>query len=291
MAESLFLNKKQVDIYADSITRKIQIGDVGDVGARKSSFSYTINLPKTSRNKSVLDMLGVEWNTSRKPFEQVVADYVVDGIYLVNNGIAIIRDTSKDYSVNIIDGIRSLSDLLKGKKIEDLPLDDLNHVLTTQNYIDSYQNTEGFIYGIADYGQGTSSSLKVEKQAPSIYTHTLFRRIFESNGLTLQGDFFTTNQKFLSEVVTPSKGYTVEDIAFTENAKGGHGSNTLSKYLSSNDYITSTDKFTLTNNSLVGLQYQTGKYYFRLLGLIGLTLMLFIIYIALTPTFALRLTT
>lgn len=266
MAESLYLNKKKVDIYAETITRKIQIGDIGDIGARKSSFSYTIKIPRTSRNKLVFDMLGVSGNTSRKPYEEVAADYVVDGVYLVTNGIAIIRETGKDYSVNIIDGIRGLSDLLQGKKLEDLPLEDLNHTLTTQNYIDSFQNTEGFIYGIADYGQGASSSLKVERQAPSIYSHTLFRRIFEASGLSLQGEFFTTNKKFLSEVVTPSKGYTVEDVYFSSSSKGGHGSNTLLKYRSSNDFISVNEKFTLTNNSLVGASILNGEILFSVAG-------------------------
>lgn len=266
MAEVLYLNKQQVDIYEGKITRKIQIGDVGDIGARKSSFSYTIKIPKTSRNKVVFEMLGTQGNTSRKPYEEISADYIVDGIYLVSNGIAVIKDTVEDYSLNIIDGIRSLSDLLKGKKLSQLPLEDLNHILTTSNYTESYENTEGYIYGLADFGQGVSSTVKVEKQAPSIFTHTLFRRIFESNGLTLQGEFFTTNQRYLNEVVTPAKGYTVNDVSFTENAKGGHDSSRLSDYQYSNDYISFTDKITLTNNGLVGASISNGEILFSVGG-------------------------
>jgi len=70
MADSLFLNKIRVDIYEKPITRRIQIGDISDISSRKSSFSYTINLPDTSRNKEVLEMLGVSGNLSRKPYEE-----------------------------------------------------------------------------------------------------------------------------------------------------------------------------------------------------------------------------
>lgn len=272
MAESLFLNQNQVDLYAGNVTRKIQIADIGDINARKSSYSYTIKLPKTSKNIQVFEMLGIAGNTSRKPFEEISADYVVDSVYLVTNGYAIIKETDDNFNVNIIDGVRSLGDLLGAKKLSSLPLSDLNHILTTQNYIDSYSNTEGFIYGIANYGQGVSSSnLKVEKQAPSIFTHTLFRRIFEANGLSLQGEFFTTNEKYLNEVVTPSRGYTVSDIAFTSTAKGGVGSNQLSRYDYASEYLTFNDKFTLTNNSLVGASVILGNIVFSVAGTYKLT--------------------
>lgn len=250
MATSLFLNKTQVDLYEKRITRKIQIGEVSEVASRKSSFSYTIKIPKTSNNKRIFEMLGTIGNTSRKPFEQINADYVIDSIYLVENGSAIIRDCGKDYSVNIIDGVKSLSDLLSGKKISDLPLSDLDHILTTQTYIDSYQNTSGYIYGIANYGLGVTSNLKVEKQAPSIFVHTLFKRIFESNGLTLIGEFFTTNDKYLNEIITPAKGYTVEDSAFASISKGNVETDILSRFELLNEFEFFEEKFTISDIDL-----------------------------------------
>lgn len=266
MAESLFLNKKKIDLYNKPITRKIQIGEVSQVTERRSSYSYTIKIPKTSNNKSIFDMLGTQGNTSRKPFEQIVADYVVDSVYLVLNGSAIIRETSSDYQVNVIDGVRSLADLLKGKKLIDLPLEDLNHVLSTQEYVDSFSNDEGFIYGVANYGRGASSTIKVEEQAPSIYTHTLFRRIFESNGLSLQGEFFTTNEKYLNEVVTPARGYSVEFAQLTSTPKGTADSNALSYYEYSNEYFTHEEKFNMSDNGLVGASISGGNIVFSVAG-------------------------
>ncbi len=266
MAETLFLNKMKADIYTKPITRKIQIGEVSEVDQRKSSYSYTIKLPSTARNKAIFEMLGVVGNTSRKPYENIVADYIVDGVYLVLNGSAIIRGASGDYELNIIDGIRSLAETLEDKKLADLPLADLNHVLSTQAYVDSYSNTEGFIYGLANFGRGVSSSVKVEKQAPSIFTHTLFRRIFESNGLSLQGEFFTTNEKYLSEVVTPSIGYEVESATTTSTPKGTADSDTLSDYRFSNDYITFEEKFTMTDGGLTGASVVGGDIVFSVAG-------------------------
>lgn len=272
MSEFLYLNKVFVDLKSKTVTRKIRIGDIGDIGSRKSTASYTIKLARTTRTVKMLDMIGVSGNTSRKPFELITADYIVNGIPLVSNGYAKIKSTSKYIEINIFDGIKGLSELLKGKKIADLPLDDLNHILTSQEYIDSYSNTEGFIYGIADYGLGKAVSLKVEKQAPSIFQHTIFRKIFESNGLNLIGDFFTTNTKYLNEVITPSRGYEIEDSAFVSTAKGGADTNIISYFNLSPTPVSYIEKFVFTDLGLVGASVVSGDIVFSVAGLYKLNL-------------------
>ena len=365
MAESLYLNNILVDLEEKPITRAIRIGDIGDISSRKSSYSYTVILPKTSKNVLFLDMLATIGNISRKPYENITCRYVVDGITLIQNGSAIVKDAGESYKVNIIDGVKALSDVLAGKKLSDLALTALQHNLTAQSLVDSFSNTEGFIYGIADFGKGVSYStrstlsigsipltttdhsaplevntndsgggaidvvssvgvtnesnafykvliptegmdidvtavivvdftvnnseievllkqfraaaeidsrtigsatgdlgdteainafesesftdveeddyfivsveivtgsyetteyyfvgvgvnastyFKAETQVPSIFMHTLFDAIFTENSIEYEGDFFTTNAKFLNEVVTLSKGYTISAV-------------------------------------------------------------------------------
>lgn len=262
MAESLFLNKKRIDLYDKPITRKVQIGDIGDIAARKSSYSYTVKIPRTANNLQVLEELSVMGNTSRKPFEFVVADYVVDSIYLVQNGGAIIRKTSKDFEINLIDGARGLGDLLGDKNLSDLPLSDLDHVLTTQNYVASYQHTDGYIYGIADFGRNVFENIKVESQAPSVFIHTLIERIFSSNGLSLQGEFFTTNDKYLNEVITPAKGYRVEYSVHDTESRGTAQTNEISKLLLSQDFATYEENFVISDIDLQGANVVNGEIVF-----------------------------
>lgn len=263
MAEILYLNKQLVDIPSKKVTRKIQIGDIGDISSRKSTFSYSIKLPMTSRNKIVLDMLGVMGNNSRKPYEAIRADYVVDGIYLVENGFARIRATTGQYEVNIFDGVVALSEALKGKKLNGLPLSDLDHILTTQNFVNAMDRTEGYIYALGDFGllSTNSSTVKVERQAPSIFVHTLFRKIFEAIGINLVGDFFSINEEYLSEVVTPVKGYEIEQVEdLTTTSKGGVDLDQLSDYRSgSTTYIEVREDFSLTNDGFSAGSFLTEK--------------------------------
>lgn len=267
MAEKLYLNKKLIDLLPKGITRKLQIGKIGEVATRKSTHSYTVKLPQTAKNIQVLEMLGVLGNTSRKPYERIVVDYLVDDVSLVADGYAKIKSKSGFFELVIYDGVIDLGERLKGKKIEDLELDDLNHILTTQTYIDSFSNTEGYIYGLANFGLGVNSIVSVETQAPSIFSHTLFRKIFEQNGLNLVGEFFTTNQNYLTEVLTPSKGYVIEDSVFTNEAKGGSNTNTLSDYSAPTNGLQEFDRqFDLSNESLVGASIVNNEMIFSIAG-------------------------
>lgn len=266
MSERLYLNGELVDMISKPITRKIQIGEIGDVSSRKSSYSYSHNLPRTSRNTRIFDMLGVSGNTSRKPYENIVANYVVDGITLVSNGYVVIDSTGEYFEINIYNGIIDLTERLKGLKLSDLELSDFDHVLTSQGYIDSFSNTEGYIYCIGNFGLGVSSAIKVEEQAPCLYLHTIFQRIFEVAGVNLVGGFFTNNPNYKTEVVTPSKGYTVVDEDFTEESKGSVNTNTLSGFGTSDSPIEENKKFNLSSVGLVGASISNNDILFSVAG-------------------------
>lgn len=160
MSDSLFLNGNRIDLSGKPITRKLQVGDIAEIEKIKSSFSYTFNIPTTSNNLQVLDMLGVIGNTSRKPYESILADYVEDNIYLIRNGFALIKSKGKGFQLNIIDGFKNIEDLLGDSKINDLDFSSYDHNITLTSYTDSLDNTEGYIYAIADFGQGTNTSIE-----------------------------------------------------------------------------------------------------------------------------------
>lgn len=248
------------------ITRKIQIGEIGDVSSRKSSFSYSHKLPRTSHNTRVLDMLGVSGNTSRKPYENVVADYIVDGITLVSNGYVVIDSTGEYFEINIYNGIIDLTERLKGLKLSDLELSDFDHVLTSQGYIDSFDNTEGYIYCLGNFGLGVSSLIKVEEQAPCLYVHTVFRRIFEMAGVNLIGGFFENNPNYLTEVITPSRGYTISDGSFTQDPKGNVDTNVMAKHETSSNPLSDNRKFSITGSGLSGASISSNDIVFSVTG-------------------------
>ncbi len=272
MRSLLYINDELIDLYDEAITFKFQIADIGNITSRKSSYSYTVKIPRTAKNIRIFDMLGITGNQSTKPYELVSCRYVIDGLLLVNNGYAIIQGKGDNFTLNVIDGVKSLNDTLEDLVLTDLNLSDLNHVLTLDNYIDSFSNTSGFIYGLADFGFGVDSGIvNANEQAPCIFVHTLIRKIFEDNGLTLQGDFFTSNEQYLSEVLTPYQGIDIENVTLSSVSKGVCLLDEVS-YSSRVPTITSkTEQFPLTDSSLIDevvsndtlVIYEDGMYNFN----------------------------
>jgi len=205
MNELLKINNQVVDIVPNSITRNIRVSDIGNLSSRKASLSVQFTLPRTLRNNLVTKGLLSTHTNSRFPYEKASVNYTVDNIVLIEDGILTVEGVDESgIKVRIKDGISDLSDRINGQDLADLPLDEYNHYLDTQVLYNSFSNTSGYIYGLADFGIDTD---KTEYFMPSLYVHSIWAKIFEAAGVTYEGDFFTTDAGFLSEVLPPQKGF------------------------------------------------------------------------------------
>ncbi|MFC6858803.1 PKD domain-containing protein [Zunongwangia atlantica] len=250
MNEILSIAGEVVDIIPNSITRTLQINDLGTAEDRQSNYSNTIKLPKTSNNQRIFNFLGVSGNTSRMPYQELPCSYTVDGIPLIVNGLAVIQATTQHYEVVIYDGLIDLAERIKGKTLSDLDYSDLNHYLTVDNYTNSFNNSEGYIYALGDFGLGRYG-IKVDRQVPSIYTHTIWDKIFKEAGVNYFGDFFNENNDYLTEVITPPIGYQVENIQPEYTSIGGYVTDVASSNTRSYDYIFNADEILNYDTSFV----------------------------------------
>lgn len=250
MNERLYFNGVLMDLEGRKVTRKIRIQEVGDLASRKSTFSYSVRIPFTAKNKTFFDLLGIPGNTSKKPNQKISVDYFLEGLQLIRGGYVIITETSEFYKVDIYDGIIDLSKKLGNKTLQDLELSDLDHFLTKENYLDSFSNTEGLIYAFADFGLGDSLTVKVEEKAPSIFKSTIFKKIFQSNGISVSGGFANNNIDFLEEVITPKNGYEIQpSSSLSQVSKGESDSNTISKNEVYNSYRSNVEELDLLSVS------------------------------------------
>jgi hypothetical protein len=209
--EELWLEENKIELPTKSVYQTLQINDLAELKDRQANYTNRFKIPMTPNNMRALDYLGVSGNTSQLPYRKVSAKLVVGGIELISNGYAQIKSAGGNYQVVIYDGNFPLYDEIKGKTISSLDLQDLNHYLTIPTYQNSFSNTEGYIYGIGNFGYSSvSSQINIERQAPSVFVHTLWDKIFTEAGFTYSGDIFQ-DESFLSEVITPVKGFDVID--------------------------------------------------------------------------------
>ncbi len=232
---ALYLNGHKADIEDVVISQTKQVNDLAELKDRQVNYTNRFKLPFTPVNIELLEFLGVPGNTSRSPYERITAKLVDDGLELISNGYAKVKQTaSREYEVYIYDGNVSLYEELKGERLNQLDYSAYNHNLYFHVWLQSLTNTSGYVYALGNFGPGVNpdnnfpslNSIDLETQSPAFYKHTLWDMIFTEKGFTYSGDFFTTNTKFLSEVITPIKGSPIGTIS--ENAAGVFITNNIS---------------------------------------------------------------
>ncbi|SOC79829.1 hypothetical protein SAMN06296241_1366 [Salinimicrobium sediminis] len=255
MSEILYIEGWKMDLSPDPITRTLQINNIGEVKDRQANFSNTTKLPMTPNNVKAFDFLGVSGNSSLKPYRKLRCDYILNGIPMVRNGYAVVKAANSHYEVVIYDGLIDLSERIKGKKLNELNFSDLNHYLTQSTYESSLLNTEGFIYALGEFlPRSGFSTIKIEEQAPSLFVKTVWDKIWEEAGLRYSGSFFSENTDFLTEVISPAKGYEVKNVELTSLLLGSGQTNIISRNTFSNDpLIRFEDQHTFQSGSFSGI--------------------------------------
>lgn len=256
MNELLLLNGRRATLRPGSVRRNLQINDIAEVKDRRANYSNTIDLPNTPENVALMDFLGVPGNTSLKPYRKVRADYYVNGIPQVTNGLGVLKESSEGgYKLVIYDGITDLAEAIKGKTLSNLNYSDLNHYLTTANAAASMEADGGYIYALANFGYKYYTEYKIENVAPSVYVSTLWDKIFSEAGVGYVGEFFQINEDFRTEVISAAKGYEVANVPATVNALGSLETEILWRYEISQNYLFVSDplKFITDNAAQISL--------------------------------------
>lgn len=252
----LFLNGYEVDLAGVDIRLTKQVNDIGDVANRKTNFTNQFKIPKTERNVAFFERLAIPGNTATIQYQLMSVVLFKDGVQLISDGYASIKESNQlAYEITIVDGNIDLIEAIGDLRLNELIWNDINHMLNIDTYTASLTNTNGYIYALAQFGESeiTTGYIRLEGQVPSVYKHTIWNKIFQSAGINYTGTFFS-DPEFLSRVVTPSRGYNVEEIALTETAAGTGTTDTISKNQSNgNPPQDFEDEFAITGSGLVDL--------------------------------------
>lgn len=258
----LFLNGYEVDLGDTPIRLTKQVNDIGDVANRKTNFTNQFRLPKTGRNVAFFERLSIAGNTAIIQYERMTAILFKDGVQLISDGFATIKETSQTaYELIIVDGNIDLIEAIGDIRLNELNWTNLNHTLNIDTYTASLTATSGYIYALAQFGESeiTTGYIRLEGQVPSVFKHTIWNKIFQAAGINYLGSFFS-DAEFLSRVVTPSRGYNVEDIAFTEDPIGiGTTNNIVRSDIIGGAPDSWEDEFDITGTGLIDLTDTGGR--------------------------------
>jgi len=226
-----------LDLYEfDPPKLNFAIEDITDTSAR-SEFSQTFRIPATPNNaqffETAFEITGEDFDVTVK----IPAQLMIDGVLfrqgeLRLNNIYITRENEKiDYEVIFFGSTRSLATSIGEGTLNELNLSALDHDLTSQNIVDSWQafpeggSTDGLlngdvIYPLIDHGNTyvgivpnegeirhssiahskpfTNSSYKLDRERfkPMIRAKAVWDAIFDEAGFTYTSNFINTGETF-----------------------------------------------------------------------------------------------
>jgi hypothetical protein len=229
----LFLNGewKLVDLYEDlPISVMIQETDITDFQGRKSPYSKQFSVPGTNNNNKVFDQYfevnGIDFN----PLVKISAVVQYRGTDIFTGTLrlqsVIINDTFIEYEVYIIGEVGDFISEIKDKTLQDLNYTDLQHELTYDNIVLSWEaknnevdglfggaviypmvnqglpypssssaETPDFSYSFSATSSFSSSGnpISVNYFKPAIRLSEVTKRIFQQTSYSVNSDFFETD--------------------------------------------------------------------------------------------------
>jgi hypothetical protein len=195
----LFLNDNPVDLPdSEAMGITYQVNDLATLADRQSTFSNTIKLPKTQRNRKELGFADSDAFTQIQPYRILSARLEQSGIQTIPNGNFSLLRVNNNFEGQITFGYigfldklktRTTDGSLKDTKLSDLDWSDIpNFFRTLDNIVDS-QSGVGVLWPVVDYGGTLTASAVINASylRPGVYFSQIFERIERYTGYKLLG--------------------------------------------------------------------------------------------------------
>lgn len=190
MTDELYINGERVDMYPDtSTTLNFKSNIFGDISKITSSNSQTIKLPKTPRNRRILENATAPSVLTSFPYKQHPAAYYREGVDIVRVAYAIMLTTSSgDYEIALYWGVMAnfQSWVDAGLSLRDLP-DDYSLPWNASQTAAAIEDTGTYFYAAYDCGVTlTDANKQLVNIHPSANVSWLLSLISEQAGIEFE---------------------------------------------------------------------------------------------------------
>jgi hypothetical protein len=230
MKTQIIIEGYPLDITDDiSLELTYNIDDVSDFGSKNTNYSKTIVIQGTQNNNKILNNLyelgkfidvanvgSVNVNSGFIPSIGSQCVILYDNMQVFKGKFRLMainmRNNNIEYECAVFGELGGFYyEMNKGgdgflkRRLQDLPLEDLNHTWDLTNIQNSWTNRDinvgnGYYYPLIDYGNAspyTGGSAKKDFEVgtfrPAVYVKEFINRIFQVTGYTYECDFFDTD--------------------------------------------------------------------------------------------------
>lgn len=238
MNARLFVEGNEVDTFGDiDVDFTYSVADISDIEKRNTSFSKTITIPSTSRNKILFgnifdisvknDYYSADPNifSNFNPAKKAAAVVYVDNVKVFDGIIRLIKiNCNKQnitYETNVFGKLNDILYELGDKVIADLNFDDYNHTWSKTNIEASWirpkwvANAQNYVYPLVDYGKSNDGgyTYPLTQFKPAVFIREVMQRIFNEAGYRMIAPFFDT-EYFKKQILITTEKEPTQIVAY-----------------------------------------------------------------------------
>ena len=233
---------RPIDIFQFDFSFNYAIADIRHPDERKTEYSKTIQCPGTQRNDAIFGQIydvniSNAYNSSAaniaanfNPNKRANARIITDGIEVMDGTLQLRQITAKKdqliYEIIFIGKMANIFNELGDAELNGLddngnPLidfSDLDHEYNYGEIVNSWSNTDGYVYPMLDYGvnepsyqQSTERIYKVNDFRPAVFLHDIVDRIFSFADFSYTSTFLSSS--FFQRLIIPwtNEGFTISE--------------------------------------------------------------------------------
>ena len=219
----LYIENNELDLsqgFTNQITYSVD--DLENLDSKTTSFSKTIIVPGTTRNNKLLGNIfefansnfyesaspNVSYNFNASVSAKARLD--VNGVTVIKGVLRlleiIIDGEHVEYEMAIFGELGGFISKMGNKRIEDIYLDNYNHVYSVANIQSSWNNANngyGYYYPLIDIGAVSTDKKNYQYKAfrPALFVREIIDKIITDAGYTWESNFFNSN--FFKRLILP----------------------------------------------------------------------------------------
>lgn len=201
---------RELELGDAQITYVKRASDIGDISKAASSYAWSFKIPRSPHNQAVLEGLGINGSTSRKPYEKIPVTILDNGYPIeVDGRLKIMSTTRTEYKATVQAGIIEFFQQIGKDTVSPIiDLSEMNHELTLQEVLDSWAGLTPYKYIVAfynreyketDYNGSDVTDMSIISMTPSLSMEFLFQKIFTyyewtydlPPGVSIENDWIT----------------------------------------------------------------------------------------------------
>ena len=204
----MIINGQTLDLFKNEVFALSKaISKLGEFDLRHGDVSIKYKLPITNKNASILGYVTNLNNYNKSVFNRLEGELRQDESILSSGYFQVLKiNPRKSIEIRFYGGNSDWFDLINDRDInktyenvlgnpnlKSYDLSFLNHSFTDENIVSSWDKENGYFYFPTDNGQnfGKDNNIfdKTDFQC-GIFQHTIFKEIFDSIGIKLEGSLF-----------------------------------------------------------------------------------------------------